>query len=45
MSKSQFVFKECIRCHKTRKFLVGSERSRFEICGECWDWSGDLPKT
>ena len=35
------VTKECTKCHKMRKFLVGTPRDEKSICGNCWDWSAD----
>ena len=37
----QFVMLECRKCHKTRKFMIGTEREKQRICGECWDWAAD----
>jgi RNase P subunit RPR2 len=34
-----FVVKTCIKCGSKRKFLIGSERDKQGICGECWDWT------
>jgi hypothetical protein len=37
-----FITKKCRKCGQTRKFLVDSERDKYDICGECWNW--DDPK-
>ena len=35
---SMFKKKICKECKKERKFFIGSERDKQDICGECWDW-------
>lgn len=35
---TEFVKKKCRKCGEVKKFAVGSEREKLEICGDCWDW-------
>ena len=36
-----FTKKLCKECREIRKFLVGSERDKQDICGDCWDWEAN----
>lgn len=41
MMNYNFIVKDCVKCKKERKFMVGSERDKNNICGNCWDWLND----
>lgn len=41
MISLDFVEKECVKCHKKRRFMKGTPREEQSICGNCWEW--ELP--
>ena len=32
------IEKVCSKCKNVRKFVVGTDRDKKNICGNCWDW-------
>ena len=36
-----FIKKKCRKCGEERKFMEGSDRDIYSICGNCWDWNCD----
>ena len=37
----KFVKIICVVCGKSRKAILGTQRHKQKVCGECWDWDSD----
>jgi hypothetical protein len=35
---------KCSYCSKERHVMIGTNREKFNCCGECWDWENDEAK-
>jgi len=44
MASIKFIVKTCKVCGNMRKFVPGTPRDTYSVCGNCWPWPREIKK-